>query len=573
MTNKGVFIIAEIANAHEAKVDTAKSIIQAAAEAGASAIKFQVFTADELAVPSFTHYKLYVELQMRDSAWAELVSLARELGLQVFADVFGHESADLMQRLDIDGFKIHAADVSNRTLLRYVGSFGKSVSLSVGGSTWIETAEAVAVLRAAGVESISLMHGFQAYPTKLEHSFLRRIEAIRVKFGLPVGFASHVAGGSPESLSLPIWAIASGADILEIHITLDRSKKGLDYYSSLEPNEFAMLVRSVRAMEACLGDRSLRLSEDEVKYRLAHKKWPVATRDIAAGERISEQNVAFKRIDCPPSGRPLGIGFAFGHEVINPIPAYQLIQLKELKMKVAAILACRAESSRLYGKPMQIVGDRPIILHLIGQLRRIQSIDEIVLAISEGPSHHIFADLAKREGLPYVVGPEKDVLGRLIMAADQVGADIVVRETTENPYIYWENVDDLIRSHVERNADLTVTEKLPLGTFVEVISVDALKKSHTHGEDRHRSELCTLFISEHPDIFKIQRIPAPTKLQRPDLRLTVDTPEDLIVVRKVWEALQEYGYPIRLECIVDYLNRNPEVAAINTGEDTLHLWK
>lgn len=195
------------------------------------------------------------------------------------------------------------------------------------------------------------------------------------------------------------------------------------------------------------------------------------------------------------------------------------------------------------------------------------------MAISEGPSRHIFIDLAEREGLPYVVGPEKDVLGRLIMAADHVETDIVVRTTTENPYIYWENVDDLIRIHIEHNVDLTVTEKLPLGTLVEVISLGALKKSHKHGEDRHRSELCTLFISEHPDIFTIQRIPAPERLQHPDLRLTVDTPEDLIVVRKVWEALQQDGYPLRLERIVDYLNMHPEIAAINTGKNTLYLWK
>ena len=573
MFDDRVFVIAEMANAHEGRIEAAKAIIEAVAAAGADAIKFQVFTPDELAVPSFAHYELYKDLQMPDTTWAELVDRAHDLDLRVFADVFGHESADLMHRLGIDGFKIHAADVSNRTLLRHVGGFGKPVLLSVAGSTWIETAEAVSILRSVGVESIVLMHGIQNYPTRLEHSFLRRIEALRGSFGLPVGFASHVAGGSPESRSLPVWAVAAGADVLEIHITLDRSKEGLDYYSSLEPNEFAALVQSVRAMEVCLGGRSLRLSEEEVEYRLAHKKWLVATQEITAGEHISEQNVALKRIDHPPSGRPVGMDFALGHEAINPIPVHEPIQLKDLRMKIAATLACRAESSRLYGKPMQLVGDRPIILHLIDQLRRIQSIDEIALAISKGPSRHIFVDLAEREELPYVIGSEKDVLGRLIMAADHVGADIVVRTTTENPYIYWENVDDLIRAHIEHNADLTVTEKLPLGTFVEVISLNALKKSHKYGEDRHRSELCTLFISEHPDIFTIQRIPAPEKLQHPDLRLTVDTPEDLIVVRKVWEALQKDGYPIRLESIVDYLYTHPEVAAINTGENTLYLWK
>lgn len=359
MFSDRVLIIAEMANAHEGNIDTARAIIEAAADAGASAFKFQVVKADELAVPSLTHYELYKDLQLPQAAWAELLSLAHELDLQVFADVFGHESADLMYRLGIDGFKIHAADVSNRTLLRHVGGFGKPVLLSVAGSTWIETAEAVTILRSVGVESIVLMHGIQNYPTGLEHSFLRRIEVLRGKFGLPVGFASHIAGGSPESMSLPIWAVAAGADVLEIHITLDRSEEGLDYYSSLEPVEFATLVQSVQVMEACLGERSLRLSKDEIEYRLGHKKWLVATQEIAAGEHISEQNVALKRINDPPSGRSVGMDFALGHEAISSLPVHEPIQLKDLQMKVAATLACRAESGRLYGRKADGVGRRP----------------------------------------------------------------------------------------------------------------------------------------------------------------------------------------------------------------------
>jgi spore coat polysaccharide biosynthesis protein SpsF len=222
---------------------------------------------------------------------------------------------------------------------------------------------------------------------------------------------------------------------------------------------------------------------------------------------------------------------------------------------------------------MQLVGDRPILHHLIRQLRRVQALDEIVLAISEGPSQSIFIDFAKKEGLPYVIGPEKDVLGRLIMAADAVGADIALRTTTENPYIYWENIDELIRLHVENNADLTVTEKLPLGAFLEIISVDALRKSHRHGEDRHRSELCSLFIAENPDLFTIQRLDVPPEFQRPDIRLTVDTPQDLIVVREIWSALHQKDELIRLADIIKFLDAHPEISQFNAGENTLYLWK
>jgi N,N'-diacetyllegionaminate synthase len=568
-----IFVIAEMANAHEGNPAIAREIISSAARAGADAIKFQVFTADELAVPAHPNYGLYQKLQMTADAWRELVSFAHEVKLHVFADVFGLDSANQMISLGIDGFKIHAADVANKDLLRCVAATGLPVLLSTGGSTWIETSEALFVLKGAGAGTIILMHGFQSYPTKLTDSSLRRVQILRSKFGLPIGYASHVDGGSAEAVQLPVWAVAAGVDAVEVHITLDRSKQGTDYFSSLDPDRFTEMVQIIRGMEPTLGASSLRMPADEQTYRGIHKKQLVAIRDIQPGDVLSTKNIALKRTTQKVTGRMLGLDSALGRQAAKFIPSNSLIHLGDLKMKIVATLACRLESTRLYGKPLQLVGDRPIIQHLVDRLRKVSALDEIVLAISDGPSANVFIEYAKKEGLPYILGPEKDVLNRLIMAADSVGADIVIRTTPENPYPYWENLDDLIRMHIEQNADLTVTVKLPLGSLVEVISLDALKKSHKFGEDRHRSELCTLFISENPDIFMIQNIPAPEKLQHPEFRLTVDTPQDLILVRTLWEALHADQDPIGVESIVEFLNDHPDIAAINSQLQSSRVWK
>jgi spore coat polysaccharide biosynthesis protein SpsF len=315
------------------------------------------------------------------------------------------------------------------------------------------------------------------------------------------------------------------------------------------------------------------LAAAERRYRDVHRKRLVAVREIAAGETLTAENAALRRAetaaDCSTADLPL----ALGRRAARAIPQYSPIGMKDLKMKIVAVLACRAESSRLYGKPLQLVGDRPIIQHLLDRLAQVKSLDGICLAISQGPSAEIFIDYARKRQLDYVVGPEKDVLGRLILGADHCGADVILRTTTENPYTYWENIDDLIRLHVEKGADLTVTEKLPLGTLVEIISVDALKRSHKFGEDRHRSELCSMFIAEHPEAFVIQRVAPPEKLCRPEIRLTVDTPYDLVFVRTLWEALHQPDRLIRLEEIVDFCDAHPEVAKMNAGEQTLYLWK
>jgi len=563
-----------MANAHEGDPEKAKAIVRAAAEAGASAVKFQVFEAAELAVPSFPYFGLYEKLGMPDSAWDDLIDLSHSLGLTVYCDVFGLASAERMYRLGADGFMIHAADISNTKLLAWAAASGRPILLSGGGSTWMEISDAVEYLQAKGAQSVSLMHGFQSFPTPLPSAYLHRIILLRKNTGVPVGFASHLAGDDPMAVTLPAWAVAAGADLIEVHLTLDRSQKGLDYFSSLEPAQFADMVRLVRACEQALGPRSMTLSQEEIRYRQLHRKYLVSTMDIQEGDALTSENTGLRRVKDPPEGKALSRERAIGHQSTRALPAHTTIQAKDVKMKVAATLACRAESSRLYGKPMQLVGDRPIIQHLIDRLRQVKSIDAIVLAITEGPSAALFIDYAQRQGLPYVLGPEKDVLQRLILAADHVKADIVVRVTPDNPFIYWENLDEMIAEHIERNSDLTVTEKLPLGSIVEIISLDALKRSHARGEDRHRSELCTLFISENPDLFTIRRLSPPAKFQRPEIRLTVDTPYDLILVRNLWQALQREGLLISIEEIIDFLDVHPNLAAFNkTGEQTLNLWK
>ena len=112
--------------------------------------------------------------------------------------------------------------------------------------------------------------------------------------------------------------------------------------------------------------------------------------------------------------------------------------------------------------------------------------------------------LAKEHNIPYVYGNEKDVLGRLIKGGDLVEADVILRSTTENPYIYVEKVDEMYQKLLDEKASLAVCENIPVGTHVEIITMDALRKSHQDGEDKHRSELISLYINENPDKFKIQ---------------------------------------------------------------------
>lgn len=241
-------------------------------------------------------------------------------------------------------------------------------------------------------------------------------------------------------------------------------------------------------------------------------------------------------------------------------------------MRVVATLACRLESTRLYGKPMQLMTTRPIIWHQVDRLRTVGRLDEIVLAISEGPGRTAFIEFAEREGLRYVVGSEPDVLGRMIQAAEMAEATTVLRVCTENPFLYTENLDELIERHHARENDLTVTEKLPLGCHVEIVRLDALRTAHRDGDPQHR-EHATMFLNQNPDRFRIDKVTPPEALQRPDYRLTVDNPEDLIVVRKVHDALGGEERRLSLAEIIAWLDAFPEVRALNDFAEARYAYR
>jgi spore coat polysaccharide biosynthesis protein SpsF len=210
------------------------------------------------------------------------------------------------------------------------------------------------------------------------------------------------------------------------------------------------------------------------------------------------------------------------------------------------------------------VGDRSILDRIVNQLRGVSMIDDIVLAVADTPSKEAFKHYASSRGIPVVVGPERDVLRRVIKAGEWADADHIVRVTTENPFIFTDNLSDLIGEHVRVGADLSTTTLLPLGCAAEVVKFDALQRSHQQGSRRHRSELVTSYIYDHKDSFELEIAKPPEVLRRPELRLTVDYPEDLVVVRAVERKLHSNG-DWCLHDVIRVLDENPELKKINSN--------
>jgi spore coat polysaccharide biosynthesis protein SpsF len=232
-------------------------------------------------------------------------------------------------------------------------------------------------------------------------------------------------------------------------------------------------------------------------------------------------------------------------------------------MRINAIIAARMYSQRMYGKPMKKLEGKPIIEHVIDRLNKCQMIDDIILAISENEENGIFVEFADRKGLKYIIGDENDVLERIFKAALENKTDLIVRVTSENPLIYVEEVDKLIKFHIDNKCDFTYLDNLPIGCIIEVISFEALKKSYELGSNKHHSELVTLYINEHPESFNIMPLDVPKQLQRPDYRLTVDTHSDLELMKIIYKNFYRKDSIIKLKEVIEFLDAKPDLLEIN----------
>ena len=247
--------------------------------------------------------------------------------------------------------------------------------------------------------------------------------------------------------------------------------------------------------------------------------------------------------------------------------------------KLVATIACRNQGSRLYGKPLQnldVTHGVRIIDNIIECIQAGTKVDEIVLAISDGIENQIFTDIATKHGVKFIIGDEQDVLHRLIMAAEAVEATDVFRVTSESPFMYYEPVDDLTQRFYRDELDALFVEPIIDGCGFEIVKLDALKKSHFNGSSRHRSEMCTLYIRENTPDFKIARVAPPPHLQRIDLRLTVDNPEDLTVCRHIYNSLKSMAPLFPISEIIEFLDRNPSLIELTapfteTGYSTMYL--
>ncbi len=314
----------------------ARRMVDAAAQAGADYVKFQT-AVPELVISSIAPKAEYQKettgsaesqldmcrkIHLPLSDYAGLARLCKERGIGFISTPFDLVSIDTLAPLGMDYWKIPSGEITNLPYLRKIGALGRKVILSTGMSTLDEVEAAVEVLEAAGTPraDIILLHCTTQYPTEAEDVNLKAMDTLATLGCGGVGYSDHTRG-----ITIPIAAVARGAQVIEKHFTLDRTLPGPDHKASLEPEELARMVSAIRAVEAALGSGAKVVAPSEAPNIEVARKSIVAARDIRKGELLTPDNITVKR---PGNGiSPMRWDEVIGTVAVKDFPYDSLIEL------------------------------------------------------------------------------------------------------------------------------------------------------------------------------------------------------------------------------------------------------
>ncbi len=298
--NSGTYIIAEMSGNHNMDYNRAVKIVEAAAEAGADAIKVQTYTADTITLdcddPCFqitqgtlwdgtTLHKLYEKAYTPWEWQPRLQKVAEDLGLDFFSSPFDFTSVDFLEKMNVPAYKIASFELTDIPLIKKVAELGKPVIMSTGIALPEDIELALETCKKAGNENVILLKCCSAYPTPYEDINLRTMVDMASKYDCTIGLSDHTMGSA-----VSVAAVAMGAKVIEKHLTLARADGGVDSAFSMEPAEFKEMVDNIRIVEKAKGKVTYELAPKQMAER-EHARSLFISADIKAGEVLTPENL------------------------------------------------------------------------------------------------------------------------------------------------------------------------------------------------------------------------------------------------------------------------------------------
>ncbi|MGE0591236.1 MAG: N-acetylneuraminate synthase family protein [Vicinamibacterales bacterium] len=333
-----VFVIAEIGLNHGGSVDRALALVDAAADAGASAVKLQTLTAETLVAPSCpapahvtatSLQAFFATFELDDAAHRRIVARARARGLAVLSTPFSEEAVDRLEPLGLDAYKIASGDLTWDGLIRRAARTGRPLVLSTGMSTLDEVRRAVSVARDAGCAQLAVLHCVSAYPTPAASRNLRAIQTLATALDVPVGLSDHAQG-----VVSAIAAVALGAHLYERHLVLDDDVDAIDRAVSSTPAALRQLVADLAEVRAALGTGDKVCQPAEAPNVVPSRRGVYARRALRRGTRVAPGDlIALRPATALP---PSAIDTLAGVRLAQDIPAGAALRDSDFLMEQAS---------------------------------------------------------------------------------------------------------------------------------------------------------------------------------------------------------------------------------------------
>ena len=317
-SDEPTFVIAEAGSNHNGELDTAKELIDVAANAGADAVKFQTFRAEDLYVEDSgdveyldderSIYEIIENMEMPYEWIPELHAYCHDHGVEFLSTPFDERSAEELAEY-VPVWKIASYTSSHIPFLKHLAGTEKPIIMSTGAHELDEVAESVSALRDAGVSDLVVLQCVAAYPTPLSEINVRVIETLQQEFDVLSGLSDHTL----DPVTAPSAAVALGASVVEKHFTLDKSMEGPDHQFALEPDELDQMMTAIRDTERTLGTGKKSILDIESELHDKARRAVHAVDDITAGEEFTAENVKVLR----PGEQNAGLHPKFYHEILG----------------------------------------------------------------------------------------------------------------------------------------------------------------------------------------------------------------------------------------------------------------
>lgn len=571
MNKNKPYIIIETANCHGGNIEYVYDLLDTFSQFENTGIKFQPFKYDEISTEEYEGYSLYQELFFKENEWRDLIDKAK-VNHEVWLDLFDNYSITILRKNieSVRGIKLQASILENINLLEELGNMDLSRQLLIINISGyhLDKIKQLSndIVNLINCEKFILQVGFQGYPTKILDSGLMKIQKLKENFDYPISYADHIEGTLPEATLIPQIAYSLGADIIEKHVMLTDRETKYDYFSSITLEKFSYLYSTLSDLYGIAN--SIFITKEENVYLSKSKQIPILRNSKSPRQLISiKDDLEYKRSNQKGIYLDKIKEFTSNLMLLDSTlsKGAALLESNFRKAKIGVIIACRMKSTRLRSKALRKIGNLASVEFCIKNALRFDNVDEIILATSNLNEDLVLKDHTFDDEVTFFRGHPIDVMQRYIDAAEERGIDVIIRVTADMPFISNNILQVLLESHFDKGADYTVANEAAVGTNLEIINVDALKRMKSYFPTADYSEYMTFYFKNNPDYFKLNYVDLSTEYIR-DYRLTLDYEEDLKLFNLIDTKLSSTNQHYDLFDIFRFLDNNPEYRKINSSK-------